>query len=371
MNGHECFVDPEIDNIRVTGLRAVVCPQVLAEEFPLSDVGRKNVLNTRRILSSLIQQNTDDDRLIVIVGPCSIHDVDASLEYADLLKSEVERLSKDLVILMRVYFEKPRTTVGWKGLINDPMLDDSCNINLGLKMARKLLTDINAKGVPVATEYLDCMTPQFISDTISWGAIGARTTESHRELASGLSMPVGFKNGTSGDVQVAIDAVRAAGEKHCFLSVTKQGTTAIVRTKGNEDCHIVLRGGTSGTNYHSEAVAETLIKLKKANVNPRIMIDFSHGNSNKNYRNQSKVCESVAIQIENGSNAILGVMIESHINEGAQFHSPGVTDRSLLGHGISITDQCVGFEETVEMLDRLALAVRRRRDNQQISTYVN
>lgn len=302
-----------------------------------------------------------DDRLLVVVGPCSIHDTKAALEYADLLKKEKSRLENDLCIIMRVYFEKPRTTVGWKGLINDPHMDDSFDINHGLRQARGLLLELANRGIPAATEFLDTISPQYVADLITYGAIGARTTESqiHRELASGLSMPVGFKNGTGGSVQLALDAIQSSSRPHHFLSVTKQGVSAIVSTKGNDACHIILRGGSKGPNFDEASIAEVEKCLLEQKLPPHLMVDCSHGNSMKDYRNQPMVANALAKQIESGSHTVAAVMIESNLVEGAQ----KLADPSKLVYGQSITDQCLGWQDTVEVLDRLALAVRERRGN--------
>jgi 3-deoxy-7-phosphoheptulonate synthase len=293
------------------------------------------------------------------VGPCSIHDPEAGVEYAKRLKPLADSLRADLKIVMRTYFEKPRTTVGWKGLINDPKLDGSFSINLGLRVARKFLLEVVQLGMPTATEFLDPISPQFVADLVSWGAIGARTTESqvHRELASGLSMPVGYKNGTSGDVQIAVDAVRSSAAPHRFLSVTKQGLAAIVSTRGNQHCHVILRGGRTGPNYAAEAIAEAGSALSKAGLRPALMVDCSHANSQKNHKNQIKVGESLAAQLRAGSQAIFGVMLESNLVEGRQDVVPG----KPLTHGQSITDACLGFDETVPVLELWADAVRARR----------
>jgi 3-deoxy-7-phosphoheptulonate synthase len=301
----------------------------------------------------------EDDRLVIVVGPCSIHDPEAGVEYAKRLKPLADSLRADLKIVMRTYFEKPRTTVGWKGLINDPKLDGSFSINLGLRVARKFLLEVVQLGMPTATEFLDPISPQFVADLVSWGAIGARTTESqvHRELASGLSMPVGYKNGTSGDVQIAVDAVRSSAAPHRFLSVTKQGLAAIVSTRGNQHCHVILRGGRTGPNYAAEAIAEAGSALSKAGLRPALMVDCSHANSQKNHKNQIKVGESLAAQLRAGSQAIFGVMLESNLVEGRQDVVPG----RPLTHGQSITDACLGFDETVPVLELLADAVRARR----------
>jgi len=302
-----------------------------------------------------------DDRLIVIIGPCSIHDTKAAMDYARRLVEQRERFKNELEIVMRVYFEKPRTTVGWKGLINDPHMDGSFKINDGLRTARELLMNINELGLPAGTEYLDVISPQYIADLVSWGAIGARTTESqvHRELASGLSCPVGFKNGTDGNVKIAVDAIKAASQPHHFLSVTKGGHSAIVSTAGNEDCHIILRGGKA-PNYDAASVQEACDAISKSGLAARLMIDASHANSSKKHENQIPVCEDIARQMAAGDNRIVGVMVESHINAGRQDHVQG-TPVSDLAYGQSVTDACIGWDDSVKVLETLADAVRKRR----------
>lgn len=313
--------------------------------------------------------NGKDDRLLVVVGPCSIHDPKAALEYCNLLAMASKKHKKDLHIVMRAYLEKPRTTVGWKGLINDPDIDGSFQMNKGLRIARELFVELTSK-LPIAGEMLDTISPQFLSDLFSVGAIGARTTESqlHRELASGLSFPIGFKNGTDGSLDVAVDAVRAAAHPHHFLSVTKPGVVAIVGTDGNEDSFVILRGGKSGTNYDPESVAQAQAKLEKANIvsaaspGPKIMVDCSHGNSSKNYKNQPIVADNIATQIEGGSRAICGVMIESNLGEGRQDVPPqSEGGKDALKYGVSITDSCIDWTTTESVLDRLAASVRARR----------
>lgn len=307
--------------------------------------------------------NKADDRLFAVVGPCSVHDVNASIEYAKKLKALADELKDDILIIMRTYFEKPRTTVGWKGLINDPELDGTFKINNGIKKARKFLLDVNALGMPCAGEFLDTITPQFIADLSSWGAIGARTTESqvHRELASGLSCPVGFKNGTSGDVKVAVDGCLSASSPHSFLSVTKDGIAAIVHTSGNPGCHVILRGGKNGPNYEPEFVAAAKEALKAGNITSGLMIDCSHGNSKKNHKNQPLVAESIAAQVTEGDKDIVGVMIESNLVEGKQTLNTGTTDPASLAYGVSVTDACIDFKETEIVMKNLAEAVRERR----------
>jgi 3-deoxy-7-phosphoheptulonate synthase len=315
------------------------------------------VLNTRGAIQKILRG--EDDRLLVIAGPCSIHDIKAALDYASRLQKEIEKHKQDLCIIMRVYFEKPRTTVGWKGLINDPGLDDSFRINDGLKLARSLLLQLADQGIASGTEYLDMISPQYIADLVSWGAIGARTTESqcHRELASGLSCPVGFKNGTGGSIQIAIDAVGSASHSHHFLSVTKEGRSAIFQTAGNPDCHVILRGGSKHPNYDPETIRETAEKLEKAKLRPGIVVDCSHANSGKDHVRQVTVCKDIAGQIAGGEKHIVGVMIESHLVAGAQKQVPG----KPLVYGQSITDACMGWDDTTGLLDTLAEAVRKRR----------
>jgi 3-deoxy-7-phosphoheptulonate synthase len=344
------------DDLRIVDVREVVPYAELQAEFPITDNAARTTHDTRQAIHRLLCG--EDDRMLVVVGPCSIHDPEAALEYAGRLKEVRARLAADLLVVMRVYFEKPRTTVGWKGLINDPDLDGSFLINKGLRLARRLLLDINDAGVPAATEYLDLMSPQYVSDLISWGAIGARTTESqvHRELASGLSCAVGFKNSTDGTLKVAIDAIRSASQPHHFLSLTKSGHSAIFSTAGNEDCHIILRGGKT-PNYDAESVAAAVSQLQRAGLPARLMIDFSHGNSRKQFKQQLMVGEDVAAQVAAGDAHIIGAMIESHLNEGRQDNTQGVE----LEYGKSITDACIGWEDTVPLLEQLAAAVRQRR----------
>ncbi len=344
------------DNIRIKDKRNLVPSGVIHDEHPITKEAITTVIAARKAVSNVLHDK--DDRLVVVVGPCSVHDVKAAKEYAQLLLKEAKKHSNELVIIMRVYFEKPRTTVAWKGLINDPDLDNSFKINKGLRMARQLLLDISDMGLPCATEFLDVISPQYISDLIAWGAIGARTTESqiHRELASGLSCPIGFKNGTKGSIGIAVDAVRAAKSKHHFLGVTKQGTTAIFETTGNSDAHIILRGGNDGPNYEKVHVDYAAEALKPHNLPHKVMIDCSHGNSSKDYKKQTVVIEDICQQVNAGSDNIFGVMIESNLKEGNQsiFVTP-------LEYGKSITDACVGWQETVEMLDKLAQAVKAQR----------
>jgi 3-deoxy-7-phosphoheptulonate synthase len=350
-------------DLRIESIRPLIAPAILLEEVPLSEPGSRIVTRAREEVSRILSGR--DDRLLTVVGPCSIHDIDAALDYAQRLKSLSAQLKEDLCIVMRVYFEKPRTTVGWKGLINDPNLNGSFSVNEGLRRARRLLVELTEMGVPIGLEFLDPITPQFIADAVTWGAIGARTTESqvHRELASGLSMPVGFKNGTGGSIQLAVDAVYAARYPHVFLSVTEQGVAAIVTTQGNTDCHIILRGGKTGPNYGSEAVAHALATLEHAGLERRLMVDTSHGNSNKDYRNQPLVAREVGEQIAAGEQGIVGVLMESFIVEGRQDLVAG----SGLVYGQSVTDACIGWEATVDVLHELAASVRTRRDAMQAS----
>jgi 3-deoxy-7-phosphoheptulonate synthase len=347
----------KIDDTRIQALRPLIPPAILMEDFPVTDELSSFIAKSRGELSDIFSAN--DDRVAVVVGPCSIHDPIAALDYARKLKPHAGRLAKDLLIVMRVYFEKPRTVVGWKGLINDPYLDNSFQINKGLKIARNLLLDISKLGLPVATEFLDVITPQFIADLMSWSAIGARTTESqvHRELASGLSMPVGFKNGTGGSVQLAIDAILSARHPHWFPSVTKQGVAAIFETTGNPATHLILRGGKTGPNYDAKAVAGAVELLALAGLDrPRLMVDCSHANSSKDYRRQPAVAAAVAAQISAADYHLAGVMIESHLVAGRQDY---VKDQAVYGQ--SITDGCISFDDTVPILDQLATAVRARR----------
>jgi len=344
------------DDLRIKEIKELAPPAHLLREFPCDEAASSTVFDARSAIHRILHGM--DDRLVIVIGPCSIHDPAAALEYAKRLKAERERLKADLEIVMRVYFEKPRTTVGWKGLINDPDLDGSFRINHGLRVARELLMEINAAGLPAGCEYLDMITPQYIADFVAWGAIGARTTESqtHRELASGLSCPVGFKNGTDGNIRIAADAIKAAQQPHHFLSVTKGGHSAIVSTKGNEDCHIILRGGKA-PNFDAASVEAACADLGKAGLAQRLMIDASHANSQKNHQNQIAVCDSIASQLAAGEQRIVGVMIESHLVAGRQDLLPG----QPLAYGQSITDACLGWEDSVRCLDTLADAVRRRR----------
>jgi len=353
----------QTDDLRIDNLRPLLPPAILMEEIPLTDAGSETVARARREVGDILAGR--DDRVVVVVGPCSIHDPGAGLEYAQRLVEVAERVRDDLCVVMRVYFEKPRTTVGWKGLINDPRLDGSFQINLGLRTARGFLRDVVELGLPAGSEFLDPISPQFIADMVSWGAIGARTSESqvHRELASGLSMPVGFKNGTDGAVQIALDAIGSAANPHHFLSVTKQGSAAIVATRGNEECHLILRGGSSGPNYDAASVEAAAKQLQEAGLNHRLMVDCSHANSGKNHENQPKVLADVAAQIAGGSQLVFGVMLESFLVDGNQKHSQDSHDaeRHELTYGQSITDKCMSWERTLPLFDELALAVRRRR----------
>jgi 3-deoxy-7-phosphoheptulonate synthase len=344
------------DDLRIKEIKELLPPVALLEKFPATSKAAETVSLARSAIHKILKGN--DDRLLVVIGPCSIHDIAAAKEYAACLLQIREELQGELEIVMRVYFEKPRTTVGWKGLINDPHMDNSYQINDGLRVARKLLLDINDSGLPTAGEFLDMITPQYLADLMSWGAIGARTTESqvHRELASGLSCPVGFKNGTDGTIKVAIDAINAAGAPHCFLSVTKWGHSAIVNTSGNGDCHIILRGGKV-PNYSAADVKAVKEGLAKAEPPTQVMIDFSHANSSKQFKKQLEVSTDVSHQIASGDKSIMGVMIESHLVEGNQNLESG----EPLAYGKSITDACIGWDDTVVVLKQLANAVKARR----------
>ncbi|MBN4080321.1 3-deoxy-7-phosphoheptulonate synthase AroG [Beggiatoa alba] len=345
------------DDLRITGQQEVIPPAQLLNDVQVSDFGRKTIFSTRNSIHNILSGK--DDRLLIIVGPCSVHDPKAALDYAKKLQQQREEHQKDLLIVMRVYFEKPRTTVGWKGLINDPNLDDSYEINKGLHIARKLLADINDLGVPAGTEFLDLITPQYLADLISWGAIGARTTESqvHRELASGLSCPVGFKNGTDGTLKIAVDALTSASQPHNFLSLTKQGHSAIFTTTGNTDVHVILRGGKK-PNYNAENVNLAAKQLRDANLPEYLMIDASHANSEKQFRRQIEVSANITQQIAAGDKRIFGVMLESHLIEGRQ----NVINGQKLVYGQSITDACISWENTVPLFQKLAQAVRQRRE---------
>jgi 3-deoxy-7-phosphoheptulonate synthase len=345
-----------VDDVRIREIKELSPPAHILREFPASEPAAATTFDARQGIHRIL--HGADDRLVVVIGPCSIHDFDSAMEYARLLKAQQDRLADDLLILMRVYFEKPRTTVGWKGLINDPRLDGSFKINEGLRLARRLLWEMNELGLPCATEFLDTIIPQYTADLISWGAIGARTTESqvHRELASGLSCPVGFKNGTDGNIRIAVDAIKAAASPHHFLSVTKAGHSAIVSTNGNEDCHVILRGGRE-INYDAASVDAACNELGKAGLAARVMIDFSHANSRKDFKRQIDVAREVAGQMTGGDDRIFGVMVESNLTEGRQDLRPGLA----LDHGVSVTDACLGWEDSVAVLDILADAVVKRR----------
>jgi len=347
---------PATDDLRIRSITPLATPAVVKDEIPAPPAALATVHATRARLQRILAGG--DDRLVVVIGPCSIHDPRAALEYASRLAQQRSRHAGELEIVMRVYFEKPRTTVGWKGLINDPDLDGSFCVDKGLRLARGLLRDINALGVPAGNEFLDIISPQYLADLVSWGAIGARTTESqiHRELASGLSCPVGFKNGTDGSVKIAVDAVRAAGAPHHFLAVTKQGQAAIAATTGNRDCHVILRGGRV-PNYDAGSVASACADIEAAGLSPRLMIDASHANSGKRPENQPRVVDAIAMQIEAGERRVFGVMVESHLVGGRQ----DLVDGSAPTYGQSITDGCLGWDDSVRVLERLAQAVRRRR----------
>jgi 3-deoxy-7-phosphoheptulonate synthase len=343
------------DDLRIENLRPLLPPAILMEELPCPEEGAATIAQAREQIARAVRG--DDERLLVVAGPCSIHDTAAGLDYARRLAKIAAEFRAELIVVMRVYFEKPRTTVGWKGLINDPYLDGSFAINDGLRLARRFLLDVTELGLPAGTEFLDPITPQFIADLVSWGAIGARTSESqvHRELASGLSMPVGFKNATDGTVQVAIDAIRSSAHPHHFLSVTKQGVAAIVGTRGNRDCHVILRGGSSGTNYDAASIAEVAGQLEAAGLPGRVMVDCSHANSSKQHLRQVEVARELARQIRAGSRALLGVMLENFLVEGRQDISGDLV------YGQSITDACMSWEQALPLFGELAAAVRARR----------
>ncbi len=345
------------ENLRIASISPVSTPAQVQAELPLLDAAAHTVAATRAAIQKVL--SGADDRLLVIVGPCSIHDVDAALDYAGRLASVRAKLEKELLIVMRVYFEKPRTTVGWKGLINDPHLDDSYAIDEGLRTARELLLTLNTRGMPAGVEYLDILTPQYVADLVSWGAIGARTTESqlHREMASGLSCPVGFKNGTDGGIKVAVDACMAASHPHRFLSLTQSGQVAIFQTGGNADCHLILRGGSKGTNYDAASVDAACAELKKSGLREQVMIDFSHANSSKQHQKQMEVGASVAQRLAAGEQRITGVMIESHLVAGRQDIKP----REQMTYGQSVTDACISFADTEALLTTLAEGVAARR----------
>jgi 3-deoxy-7-phosphoheptulonate synthase len=345
-----------IDDLRIGAVRPLITPALLEEKLPVPAAAEALVESSRAAISRVL--HGQDDRLVVVVGPCSIHDHDQAMEYARQLKVQADALSADLLVVMRVYFEKPRTTVGWKGYINDPHLDGSFAINEGLEMARRLLLDVLALGLPVGTEFLDLLSPQFISELVSWGAIGARTTESqsHRQLASGLSCPVGFKNGTDGGIKVATDAIQAAAAAHAFMGMTKMGQAAIFETRGNNDCHVILRGGKQ-PNYSKADVDAACALLKAAGLREQVMIDVSHANSSKQHARQIVVAQDVAAQIAAGDARITGIMIESHLNEGRQ----DIVEGQTLQHGVSVTDACISMAQTLPVLEGLAAAVRARR----------
>ncbi|KAF2473035.1 phospho-2-dehydro-3-deoxyheptonate aldolase-like protein [Lindgomyces ingoldianus] len=345
--------------VLVLGYDPLIPPALLSSEIPIPPNAEETVIQGRQDAIQIVTQK--DDRLLVMVGPCSLHDPATALEYCQRLKTTADKLNKELVIIMRAYLEKPRTTVGWKGLINDPDIDETFQINKGLRISRKLFCDLTSLGMPIASEMLDTISPQFLADLISLGAIGARTTESqlHRELASGLSFPIGFKNGTDGGLTVAVDAIGAAAAKHHFMGVTKQGLAAITRTTGNEHCFVILRGGTKGTNYDKESIKAVREALRKKGQREVMMVDCSHGNSNKDHRNQPLVAKCVADQVREGETGIIGVMIESNINEGNQ--KVPAEGPSGLKKGVSITDACIDWESTVTVLEELAAAVAERR----------
>ena len=344
------------DDVRIEQGDELLAPMQVMRELASTDRSEETTFEGRRSVHDILRGA--DDRLLVVVGPCSIHDYAAAIDYAKRLKAEHDRLQADLAIVMRVYFEKPRTTVGWKGFINDPHLDESFDMNEGLRLARKLLLEIDTIGVPCGTEFLDLISPQYIADLIAWGAIGARTTESqsHRQLASGLSCPVGFKNGTDGNIRIAVDAIKAANSRHHFISVTKSGHVAVFKTAGNEDCHVILRGGKQ-PNYDAASVDAACKELAAAGLRQHLMIDFSHANSSKKFERQRDVGADVAAQLAGGERRIAGVMIESHINAGRQDLAPG----KPLDYGVSVTDACLGWDDTTKLLDTLAEAVRKRR----------
>jgi 3-deoxy-7-phosphoheptulonate synthase len=351
----------QTDDQRIQDVTMLPPPEHLIRFFPIRGTPVEQlVVQTRERIRKIMKGK--DDRLLVVMGPCSIHDPRAALEYASRLKPLRDRYADTLEIVMRVYFEKPRTTVGWKGLINDPYLDESYRIDEGLRIARQLLVEINRLGLPAGSEFLDVISPQYIGDLISWGAIGARTTESqvHRELASGLSAPIGFKNGTDGNIKIATDAIQAAGRAHHFLSVHKNGQVAIVETRGNKDCHVILRGGKA-PNYDAASVAAACKELEAAKLEPTLMVDCSHANSSKQHEKQIEVAQDIAAQMKAGSRSVFGVMVESHLNAGAQKFTPGKDDPSKLAYGCSITDACIGWNDSERVLEILSDAVKARR----------
>ena len=349
-----------IDDVRIQEIKELVPPAHVLREYPATPKAAEVAYEARQAIHRILYGA--DDRLLVVIGPCSIHDAKAALEYAHKLKAEAERVKDDLLIVMRVYFEKPRTTVGWKGLINDPGLDNSFRINDGVRLARKLLWEVNEIGLPAGTEFLDMITPQYIADLIAWGAIGARTTESqvHRELASGLSAPIGFKNGTDGNLKIATDAIQAASRPHHFLSVHKNGQVSIVETKGNKDCHVILRGGKA-PNYDAASVAAACKEIEGAKLDCALMVDCSHANSSKQHERQVDVARDIAQQMKAGNRCIFGVMVESHLHAGAQKFSAGKDDPAKLEYGKSITDACIGWDDSLQVLELLADAVKQRR----------
>ena len=351
------MITNKLNDVNISSIKQLISPESLATDLPLSPEAYDTVAKTRHQVQEILEGK--DDRLIVVVGPCSIHNSRAAMEYARLLKQAQGQLSHELLLIMRVYFEKPRTSLGWKGLINDPFLDGTFDINRGLRIARELLLDLNSIGIPAGTEFLDTIIPQYISELISWGAIGARTTESqiHRELASGLSMPIAFKNGTDGNIDIAIDAMRAARFVHHFVGVTREGLAAILATKGNKHCHVILRGAKSHTNYDKKHIDETAEKLKKYDFSGHLMVDCSHANSQKNHINQLGVVSEVSQMVADGARTIMGIMIESHLNEGKQPFTIG--EKPL--YNISITDPCLSWKDTEKALQALAWAVKSRR----------
>lgn len=348
-------IEPKIDNIRILNERKIPSPEQIMDEFP-NDCAN-HIFTSRQAIQEIL--TGESDRALVVVGPCSIHDEDVAIEYARRLVELAPKLADDLLLVMRVYFEKPRTTIGWKGLINDPYIDNSYKIDEGLCKARSLLRNINRLGLPCGSELLDVFTPQYFADLLSWGAVGARTTESqnHREMASGVSCPIGFKNGTDGSVLIAVNALLSASQPHHFLCISKKGQCSTAETKGNQDTHIILRGGVTGPNYSSEDIERSSNELKKVNLPERLMVDVSHANSGKDYRQQPAVCADISEQLESGEKRIMGLMIESNINEGAQKAVP----HDQLAYGVSITDSCINWETTVEVLTNLAAAVSKRR----------
>ena len=346
------------DDLRIIETQELSTPEDVRQELPITDLSAKTILNSRKVIEDILDEK--DDRIFVVIGPCSIHDPIAAMDYAKKLKKISQEVSENLFIIMRVYFEKPRTTVGWKGLINDPMLDGSFEINKGIRIGRKLLLDIVNLEIPAGTEYLDLISPQYIADIISWGAIGARTTESqcHRELSSGLSCPVGFKNGTDGNLQITIDAIKAASGAHHFLSVTKEGNSAIFSTSGNPYCHTILRGGSNKVNYDEKSIDDVSARLDKANLPQQIVVDCSHANSLKDHKKQMVVVDNLAGQLSNGEKRIKGLMIESNLVEGNQ----NINDPDLV-YGKSVTDACIGWEDTEKALYALSDAIKKRRVN--------